>query len=153
MHYPARAALERKKTAIFVFWRPQNAGFSMGNLITNQGRRSCFNLCCDPPSLSVIVSGKCRLLWEAPRSGRGVSSASLPSCCVITRHTYATEFGTSDVSRRKPRRNPQSEWNDRRAEAYAFGSLVPLKRICYPHLLQRRALRCVSHAALRCFSV
>ena len=42
MHYPARAALERKKTAIFVFWRPQNAGFSMGNLIANQGRRSFF---------------------------------------------------------------------------------------------------------------
>ena len=42
VHYPARAALERKKTAIFVFWRPQNAGFSMGNLIANQGRRSFF---------------------------------------------------------------------------------------------------------------
>ena len=42
VHYPACAALERKKTAIFVFWRPQNAGFSMGILIANQGRRIFF---------------------------------------------------------------------------------------------------------------
>ena len=35
------------------------------------------------------------------------------------------------------------EWNDRWDESHsAFGSLVPLKRICYPHLLQHRALRC-----------
>ena len=43
------------------------------------------------------------------------------------------------------------EWNDRWDESHsAFGSLVPLKRICYPHLLQHRALRC---AIARCASV
>ena len=35
---------ERKKTAIFLFWRPQNAGFSLGNFIANQGRRRFFFL-------------------------------------------------------------------------------------------------------------
>ena len=43
----------------------------------------------------------------------------------------------------RDRKESMGEWNGRWDESHsAFGSLVPLKRICYPHLLQHRALRC-----------